>query len=153
MPVVSPVIASLNDLLSACRAAEAGFREAARRLRSDELRTVLLNRASDHREEAEAIERWIAEYGGVAAPRGGSAVGQVLQKVANAVRSSLDERGGDTAVLGACARVQAGALARFRAALDHELPPPVMNMIGRRMEDLQRDLDQLAALRDGTAVA
>ena len=68
-------------------------------------------------------------------------------KVVDALTGSSDK-----AILDECERGEDAALARYRAALKKEdLPADVRAVIVRQQEGVQRNHDQVKALRDGYA--
>ena len=55
----------------------------------------------------------------------------------------------DQAMLDECERGEDAALARYRKALKQNLPPEIKAVVERQAQGVQRNHDQIKALRDG----
>lgn len=142
------VIEVLNDLIENCKDGEYGFNELADHTQSAELRSLFRNRAMGCSEAASQLQRTAAEYGGTT-ESGGSVAGAVHRGWVS-VRSALSSRT-DQAMLEECERGEDAALARYRRALERDLPAEVRTLIARQLEGAQRNHDQIKALRDSYA--
>lgn len=139
------VIDTLNELIENCKDGEYGFNELADHTQSNELRALFRNRAMGCAEAAAELQRCAAEYGG-RAENSGSVAGAVHRGWVS-VRSALSSHN-DQAMLEECERGEDAALARYRRALDRDLPAEVRTLIARQLEGAQRNHDQIKALRD-----
>lgn len=139
------VIDTLNELIETSKDGEYGFNELADHVHSNELRALFRNRATCCGEAAAELQRCAAEYG-ASAERSGSLAGAVHRGWVS-VRSALSSHT-DQAMLEECERGEDAALARYRRALDRDLPAEVRTLIARQLEGAQRNHDQVKALRD-----
>lgn len=139
------VIDTLNTLIETCKDGEYGFNECADNTRSTELRTLFRNRALECQEAATELQRLVTEYGGTP-DTGGSASGAVHRGWVS-VRSVLSTYT-DQAMLEEVERGEDAAVARYRDALERDLPDDVRELIARQFEGVQRNHDQVKALRN-----
>lgn len=139
------VIDTLNDLIETCKDGEFGFNECADNTQSAELRTLYRNRALECQEAAEELQRLVTQYGGTP-DTGGSLSGAVHRGWVSA-RSVLTTHS-DQAMLEECERGEDAAVARYRKALEDELPADVRDVVVRQTEGVQRNHDQIKALRE-----
>jgi uncharacterized protein (TIGR02284 family) len=141
------IVDTLNDLIETCKDGEFGFTACAKHTNSSELRSVFLQRASECQTAAAELQPYVVQYGGKP-DTGGSASG-ALHRGWVAVRGSLTGYS-DHAMLEECERGEDAALARYRKALRDEdgLPEPLRALIQRQEQGVQRNHDQIKALRD-----
>ena len=140
------IVDTLNDLIETCKDGEFGFTACAKHTQSTELRSVFLQRASECQTAAAELQPYVVQYGGKP-DTGGSASG-ALHRGWVAVRGSLTGYN-DQAMLEECERGEDHALARYRKALrDDTLPEPLRALIQRQEMGVQRNHDQIKALRD-----
>jgi len=140
------IVDTLNDLIETCKDGEFGFTACAKHTQSTELRSVFLQRASECQTAAAELQPYVVQYGGKP-DTGGSASG-ALHRGWVAVRGSLTGYS-DQAMLEECERGEDHALARYRKALrDDTLPEPLRALIQRQEMGVQRNHDQIKALRD-----
>jgi uncharacterized protein (TIGR02284 family) len=141
------VIDALQDLVECCKDGEYGFRESAEQAKRADIKSVLLQRADDCRLGAEQLNQEIRRLGGTSEDSG-SALGMVHRGWV-AVRATLS-RYDDHAVLEECERGEDNAMARYRKALKQPLPDDVRQVVERQFQGVQRNHDQIRALRDST---
>jgi uncharacterized protein (TIGR02284 family) len=141
------IVDTLNDLIEACKDGEFGFDACAKHTQSSELRSLFLQRAAECRTAAAELQPHVVQYGGKP-DQGGSASG-ALHRGWVAVRGSLVGFS-DQAMLDECERGEDAALARYRKALKQELPEPLLALVQRQQLGVQRNHDQIKALRDRT---
>jgi uncharacterized protein (TIGR02284 family) len=146
-------IETLNLLLKTCRDGQAGFRSCAAAVDDGELQALLGQRADDCARAAEELKALVAQHGGRAdddtSLPGDLHRGWVIAKGALTGRS-------ERAILAECERGEDVALRDYRLALEQDLPPDVRQAIERQLQGVQRNHDQIKALRDariGTAEA
>jgi uncharacterized protein (TIGR02284 family) len=140
------IIETLNDLIENCKDGEYGFRACADNVKSEQLKALLQRRADGCRQAAQELQSRVMRLGG-SPDTGGSASGAAHRGWVN-LRGTLsldDER----AVLAECERGEDIAVARYRAALDKELPLDIEQLVRRQYEGALRNHDEIKALRDG----
>lgn len=144
------VIDVLNDLIETCKDGEYGFNECADNTRSPELRTLFRNRAMGCADAAAELQRLVSGYGGTA-DTGGSLSGAVHRGWVS-VRSVLTSYT-DQAMLEEVERGEDAAVKRYRDAMQRNLPDDVREVIAHQLEGVQRNHDQVKALRDSHRTA
>ena len=138
-------IDTLNDLLEVCRDGEYGFRECAAHTKASDLKSVLGQRADDCRLASNDLMTLIRQLGGEC-EEGGTAMGAihrgwVAAKGSIAGYSDLD-------MLNECERGEDVALAHYHKALKRNLPEPAHTLVKQQASGVQRNHDQIKALRD-----
>lgn len=142
------IVDTLNDLVATCKDSEYGFTTCAKHVESSELRNLFTQWAAEFQHAANELQTYVVQYGGEP-DKGGSAIG-ALHRGWLAVRSSLVGYS-DHAMLEECEREEDHALARYRKALKNEaLPEELRALIERQCLTVQREHDQVKALRDHT---
>lgn len=136
---------TLNELIENCKDGEYGFRSTAEHTQTLEVKHIFETRAEGCRQAAVELQRLVTQLGGDAAERGTMAGaahrGWVAVKGTLAGYSDLQmleeaERGEDT------------ALARYREALEEDLPPDVRVVVERQYDGVKMNHAQVRALRD-----
>jgi uncharacterized protein (TIGR02284 family) len=142
------IIETLNDLIENCKDGEYGFHTCAEYVRSDALRSLLQQRAAGCRQAAQDLVVLVMRLDGTP-DDGGSASGAVHRGWLN-VRGTiaLDD---DLAMLAECERGEDIAVARYRAALDKDLPLEFEQVVRRQYEGALRNHDEIKTLRDSLA--
>jgi len=139
------VIDTLNDLIEISHDGEYGFRELADRAEAPELKQTFQKRADEIRASVGDLQQAVVAHGGKAED-GGSAAG-ALHRGWVAVRSTLTTST-DLSLLEEAERGEDSALARYRKAAKEELPAPVRSLVEQQLQGVQRNHDQIKALRD-----
>jgi uncharacterized protein (TIGR02284 family) len=139
------IVDTLNDLIETCKDGEFGFEACAKHTQSSELRALFQQRAAECRTASAELQPYVVQYGGKP-DQGGSASG-ALHRGWVAVRGSLVGFS-DQAMLDECERGEDAAMARYRKALKQELPEPLLALVQRQQLGVQRNHDQIKALRD-----
>ena len=139
------VIDVLNNLLEVSRDGEYGFRECAQHTDAQDIKTLLNRRADDCRIAAAELEALIRQSGGK--PDDGGTVSGALHRGWVSVRGTLSGYS-DKAMLDECERGEDTALAQYRKALKQDLPVATKSVIERQAQGVQRNHDQIKALRD-----
>jgi uncharacterized protein (TIGR02284 family) len=144
------IIDTLNDLLEVSRDGEYGFRTSAEHAKSPGLRTVFNQRAAECNSAARELEAMVRQLGGKADSGGttGGALHRGWVKVRSALTGYTDE-----ALLEECERGEDVALARYRKAVEEPLPETVRSMVAAQLMGVQRNHDQMRALRDRARAA
>jgi len=140
----------LKDLVETCFDGEYGFRACADQARSEDLKSLLRQRADDCRRGAQELAEQIHAMGGKVSDRG-SAMGAV-ERGWVAVRATLSTYD-DKAVLDECERGEDNALARYRKALQKPLPADIKLLVERQLQGVQRNHDQIRSLRNQARAA
>jgi len=135
----------LEKLIETCKDGEYGFRTSAEHVKSQDLKTVFLQRAEDCRRGASELQELLAQLGGK--PDTGSSVMGTLHRGWVSVRSVLSGRS-DAAILDECERGEDAALERYREAIKSSLPPEAMAVVQRQYEGVKRNHDQIRTLRN-----
>jgi len=139
------VIDVLKDLVECSKDGEYGFRECAEQAKRPDLKSMLLQRADDCRRGAQELNELLRQCG--ATPEeGGSAMG-ALHRGWVAIKSKLTAYD-DQAVLEECERGEDNAKARYRKALDKNLPSDVHQVVERQYQGVLRNHDQVKQMRD-----
>lgn len=140
------IVSTLNDLIETSKDGEYGFSTCAEHAASEAVRSLFRSRAQDCRAGAVELQNLVRQCGGNP-DEGGSATGALHRgwvAVLGTVAGTSDKR-----MLEEAERGEDAALARYRKALrDDTLPPTVRTVIERQMAGVQRNHDQVKALRD-----
>jgi uncharacterized protein (TIGR02284 family) len=139
------VVDVLNDLIENCKDGEYGFNSCAEHAKSAELKSVFGARADECRRAAEELQAQVSALGGKPADSG-TASG-AMHRGWVAVRGTLTTYD-DHAMLAECERGEDVAVRRYRAALEKPLPEDIRALIERHLQGVQRNHDQIKALRD-----
>ena len=139
------VTSVLNDLIETSRDGEQGFRTAAEDTRNPELRTVFLARAEDCARAVAYLRHVISRLGGEPQERG-SLAGAVHRGWVN-LKAAAGGRT-DLAILEECERGEDVAKARYRKALEAQLPDDIRTIVQKQFDGVQRNHDQVRDLRD-----
>lgn len=142
------VIETLNDLIENCKDGELGFRTCAENARSADLKALFQRRAHGCGEAAQQLQALVTRLGG-APDDGGSASGALHRGWVN-LRAALAQDD-DKAMLVECERGEDLAVARYRRALETDLPSEVEAVVRRQYEGAQRNHDEIKALREHLA--
>ena len=139
------VLNTLNDLIETSRDGQKGFDACAKHAKAPELKSVFTTRASECERAAEELEAQVHAFGGrpsaVARPRAPCTAAGWPCAVS---LTGFD----DHAMLEECERGEDVALQHYRRALEKVLPPDVRSLVARQFEGVQRNHDQIRALRD-----
>lgn len=135
----------LDDLLESCRDGEYGFRAAAEHAESAELQSLFLRHSAECGAAALELEREIRTLG--KEPSSGGTVAGALHRGWVSVKSVLTTHD-DKAVLEECERGEDAAVARYRKALETQLPPALRSIVERQAQGAKRNHDEVRNLRD-----
>jgi len=139
------VVDTLNDLLECCRDGEYGFKECAEYSEESNIKSLLTRRSEDCRSGGLELQKLIGQYGGET-DEGGTVTG-AMHRGWVSVKSTLSGHS-TQAMLNECERGEDAAVARYRKALKQNLPADVRAVVTRQSEGVQRNHDQIKALRD-----
>lgn len=141
----SRTINTLNNLIETCKDGEYGFKASADHAVDPQIKSLFATRAEDCRRAAAELQTIVMQQGGKpedsgtatgAAHRGWVAVKGTLAGYTDLAMLEETERGEDA------------ALARYRSALKDELPIDIRSVVEAQMQGVQRNHDQIKALRD-----
>ena len=139
------VIDTLNKLIETCKDGEYGFRTSAEHVKSEQLRSVFLERAESCRKGAAELQAEVARLGGK--PEDDSSTTGTLHRGWVNVKGMLTGNS-DQAALDECERGEDAALERYRDAIKKDLPSDVAVIVERQYEGVKRNHDQIRSLRD-----
>ena len=142
---MSNAISILNDLIETSKDGEKGFRTSAEDTRNGELKSVFVARAQDCAKAAADLQQLVTRLGGNP-ESGGSVAGAVHRGWVN-LKSSVTDRS-DLAILEECERGEDVAKARYRKALEADLPDDIRGIVQRQYDGAVRNHDQVRDLRD-----
>lgn len=138
----------LNDLIETAKDGEYGFAKCAEQVKAKHLKSALQRRAAGCQEAARELQTMVTDSGGEPAV-GGTVLGAMHRGwVTLKDTLTLDS---DRAVLAEAERGEDHALARYRKALEAELPNDVRQIVLRQMAGAQANHDAVKALRDSTS--
>lgn len=135
----------LDDLLECSRDGEYGFRTSAERADDPQLKQLLLRHAQECAGAAAELEREIRAHGGE--PSSGGTMTGALHRGWVSVKTAMSTND-DKAVLNEVERGEDSAVARYRKALKAALPANVRALVERQAQGVQRNHDEIKALRD-----
>ena len=138
-------IDTLNNLLEICRDGEYGFTESAEHTKTQEVKSVFLQRAGDCRSAATELQQLILEMGGE--PEEGGTVSGAMHRGWVAVKGSLSGYS-DIDMLEECERGEDVALAQYRKALKQDLPMQAKAVVERQAQGTQKNHDQIRDMRN-----
>jgi uncharacterized protein (TIGR02284 family) len=139
------IIDTLNNLIETCKDGEYGFKTCAEQAKSEQLRTLFLERAESCRSGATELQAQVARLGGKA-ETDSSATG-TLHRGWVTLKGALTG-GSDQAILDECERGEDAALERYRDAIRKPLPSDVALIVQRQFEGVKRNHDQIRTLRN-----
>jgi uncharacterized protein (TIGR02284 family) len=135
----------LNNLIECCKDGEYGFRECAEQAQRQDLKTFFTQRAQDCARGAQELQQ-LVRGSGEKADDSGSAMG-ALHRGWVSMKATLSTYD-DKAVLEEAERGEDNALARYRKALQKNLPANVRDVVQRQCDGVQRNHDQVKMLRN-----
>jgi uncharacterized protein (TIGR02284 family) len=139
------VIHTLNLLLESSRDGEYGFTACAEHVKAQDIKTLLLRHADECRGAAAELAAQIHQLGGK--PEDGGTTSGALHRGWVSVRGTLSGYT-DLAMLNECERGEDAALASYCKAQKENLPPAVKDIVVRQAQGVQRNHDQIKAMRD-----
>jgi uncharacterized protein (TIGR02284 family) len=141
----------LNDLIETCKDGEYGFSTCAKHASSPEIRQIFSERATDCRDAARELQS-LVKTESAAPDTSGSALGAMHRgwvTVLGTVAGNSDKR-----MLEEAERGEDSAVGAYRKALrETDLPANVRAVLERQMAGVQRNHDQVKALRDRAKAA
>ncbi|MBT2327044.1 PA2169 family four-helix-bundle protein, partial [Variovorax paradoxus] len=138
------VVEMLNALLQTARDSEFGFQACADEVGASSLQQVFHHRAEQCHQAADELVQLIRHFGGT--PAEGSTVSGTMHRGWVRMKGEVGANSG-LSMLEECERAEDVALARYRTALEQNLPPEVRSFVERQAQDAQHSHDQLRELR------
>jgi len=138
-------ISVLNDLIETCKDGEKGFLECAEDLSRADLKSTMTQRAQECASGASELQQLVRSLGGD--PETSTSVSADLHRRWIDLKSMVTGKD-DLAILNECERGEDVALKSYRKALDEDLPMDVRSVVERQYLGVQRNHDQVRALRD-----
>ena len=139
------IIDTLNDLIETSHDGEYGFRELADRAEAPELKQTFQRRADEIKSSVTELQQAVVAHGGK--PEDSGTAAGALHRGWVAVRSTLTTST-DLSLLEEAERGEDSALAQYRKAAKLDLPAPVRALVEQQLQGVQRNNDQIKALRD-----
>lgn len=141
----SPVVSTLNDLITTCRDGEQGFRSAAENVKDPEVKSLFTDYARERAAFADELKTEVSRLGG-SPDEGGSAAGAVH-------RGWMDVKGAvtgrdDASILNEAERGEDVAVASYRTALEQPLPQSAKTLVERQYSHVKAAHDRVRAERD-----
>ncbi|MBA1272328.1 PA2169 family four-helix-bundle protein [Stutzerimonas azotifigens] len=143
-------ISVLNDLIETSKDGEKGFRECAEDLKSPQLKTTMTQRAQDCASAVAELQQLVRSLGGD--PETSTSMSGDMHRRWVDLKSMLTGKD-DEAILNECERGEDVALKSYRKALEKDLPPDVRAVVEKQLQGVQRNHDQVKALRDAARAA
>lgn len=138
------VIKHLNELIETSRDGENGFQQCSEKANDPKLKTFFGERATECRTGTAELSRLVTQYGGE--PDQTGSVAAAAHRAWISVREGVTHS--DASLLSECERGQDRAVAAWRKALEAPLPDDVRTVVQQQMQGVQRNHDQVKALRD-----
>ncbi|PAU64825.1 aldehyde dehydrogenase [Pseudomonas sp. PIC25] len=139
------VISVLNDLIETCKDGEKGFRECAEGIRNTQLKSTFSQRALGCAEAARELQEMVRSLGGE--PETHSSIAGNLHRRWVDLKSMITGKS-DEAILNECERGEDVALKAYREALEKDLPANVRLLVEKQYQGVQRNHDEVKALRN-----
>lgn len=138
-------ISVLNDLIETSKDGEKGFRECAEDLKRADLKTTMMQRSQDCASAVAELQQLVRSLGGDP-ETSGSVAGDLHRRWVD-LKSMVTGKD-DKAILNECERGEDVAMKSYRKALDKDLPAEIRVVVQRQFQGVQRNHDQVKALRD-----
>lgn len=139
------IVDSLNRLIETCQDGQEGFGTCAEHARDLNLKQLLQRRADECRQSAAELRAVVGELGGEAEDSGTATA--ALHRGWVTVKGALAGHT-DKALLEECERGEDVAMARYRSALEDDLPPHLRAIVERQYAGVKRNHAEMRTLRD-----
>lgn len=144
------VISTLNDLIETCKDGEQGFRQCAEDISDAQMKTFFTTRAQTCTDAAAELQEMVISLGGD--PETRSSTSGTLHRRWVDIKSAVTGKDDET-ILNECERGEDVALQSYRKALEKDLPPDIRAMVEKQYHGVQKNHDQVKALRDQVRTA
>ena len=139
------IISIVNNLIETCKDGEYGFQTSADYLQNPEIKRLFTTRGQQCREAASELQLLVRQFGGTAEE--GGTVSGAMHRGWVAVKGTLSGYS-ERAILEEAERGEDAAIARYRDAMQEDLPVQVRSLIERQFEGVKQNHMQVRALRD-----
>jgi len=139
------VVSTLNDLIETCKDGQEGFKTCAEDIKNPELKALFLKHSEECREAAAELQNEVRTLGGD--PETSTSVSGDLHRRWVDVKSIFTGKD-EEAVLNEAERGEDVAIKAYKKALEKPLPANVHAIIERQFHGVQRNHDQVKALRN-----
>lgn len=139
------VVSTLNKLIETCKDGEQGFKTCAENVKDSALRSYFNNRAQSCAASATELQTQVLLYGEEAETS--SSMSGALHRGWVNIKAMITGSD-DEAILDECERGEDVALKAYREALQQDLPPTVRSIVLRQYEGVQKNHDEVKALRN-----
>ena len=139
------IVSTLNKLIETCKDGEQGFKTCAEHVKDSALRSYFNNRAQSCAAAATELQTQVLLYGEEAETS--SSLSGALHRGWVNIKAMITGSD-DEAILDECERGEDVALKAYREALQQDLPPNVRSIVLRQYEGVQKNHDEVKALRN-----
>ena len=143
------IISTLNDLIEISRDGELGFHTCAKDLDSSQLKTLFTSRSQGCATAVAELQELVRSLGGAAESE--SSVSGSLHRRWVDIKSAILGKNQES-ILSECERGEDVALHAYRQALAKDLPSPIRLVVERQYAGVQKNHDEVKALRDQAKV-
>lgn len=144
------VISVLNDLIETSKDGEKGFRTCAEDIKRPELKTLFLTRAQGCGAAAAELQQLVRTLGGD--PETSTSMAGDMHRRWVDLKALVTGKD-DEAILNECERGEDVAMKAYRKALEKDLPVTIRNVVEQQFQGVQRNHDQVKALRNQARAA
>lgn len=138
-------ISLLNNLIETSKDGQKGFGECASDIENTELKTLFTQRSQECAAAAGELQQLVRSLGGD--PETSSSAAGTLHRGWVNLKSVLTGHS-EKAILNECERGEDVALKHYKDALEKELPSNVRSILEKQRQGVQRNHDQVKALRN-----
>ncbi|WP_407315183.1 ferritin-like domain-containing protein [Pseudomonas sp. nanlin1] len=139
------VISTLNDLIETCKDGQEGFKSCAEDVKNPELKALFLKHSQECAASASELQAEVRALGGD--PETSTSVAGDLHRRWVDVKSVFTGKD-EEAVLNEAERGEDVALKAYKKALEEGLPANILTIVERQLQGVQRNHDQVKALRN-----
>lgn len=139
------VISTLNDLIETCKDGQEGFKSCAEDVKNPELKALFLKHSQECATSASELQAEVRALGGD--PETSTSVAGDLHRRWVDVKSVFTGKD-EEAVLNEAERGEDVALKAYKKALEEGLPANILTIVERQLQGVQRNHDQVKALRN-----
>jgi uncharacterized protein (TIGR02284 family) len=139
------VVSVLNDLIETSKDGEQGFRTCAEDIKNSELKALFVSRAQACASAANELQQVVRSLGGD--PETSTSVSADIHRRWVDLKSVITGKD-EESILDECERGEDVALKSYKKALSRELPSNVRSIVEKQFEGVQRNHDQVKALRN-----
>ncbi len=139
------VISVLNDLIETSKDGEEGFRTCAEDIKNAELKALFVSRSQACASAAAELQQVVRSLGGD--PETSTSVSADLHRRWVDLKSIITGKD-EESILNECERGEDVAMKSYKNALSKDLPTNIRSIVEKQFEGVQRNHDQVKALRD-----